>query len=55
MKRAIFGENNARLSRFSPQQRAALFNDRFAQAKKAYDREGSDRTNLAYGYVPKRA
>ena len=55
VKRAIFGENNARLYRFSPQQRAALFNDRFAQAKQAYDREGGDRTNLAYGYVPKKA
>jgi uncharacterized protein len=53
IKTAIFGGNNARLYGVTPQHRASLVNDRFAQAKVAYDREGGDRTNLAYGYAIK--
>ena len=53
IKRAILGENNARLSRFTPQQRSALENDRFAQLKKDYEQNGTDRSNLAYGYIRK--
>jgi predicted TIM-barrel fold metal-dependent hydrolase len=51
VKRAIFGENNARLYRFDARQRRALANDRLSQAKLAYERDGSLRTNLAYGFV----
>ncbi|MFN5510384.1 MAG: amidohydrolase family protein [Burkholderiales bacterium] len=51
VKRAIFGENNARLYGYDPRQRQALATDRFAVAREAYDREGSLRTNLAYGFV----
>jgi hypothetical protein len=51
VKRAIFGENNARLYRFDARQRAALTDDALASAKLAYEREGSMRTNLAYGFV----
>jgi predicted TIM-barrel fold metal-dependent hydrolase len=51
VKRAIFGENNARLYRFDARQRAALTDDVLASAKLAYEREGSMRTNLAYGFV----
>ena len=51
VKRAIFGENNARLYGYDPRQRQALATDRFAVAREVYDREGSLRTNLAYGFV----
>ena len=51
----IFGENNARIYGVTAQHRASLVNDRFALAKQAYDREGGDRTNLAYGYVVKKS
>jgi len=54
VKKAIFGENNARLYGVTAQHRASLVNDRFAMAKQAYDREGGDRTNLAYGYAVKK-
>ena len=53
IKRAILGENNARLYRFTPQQRSALDDDRFAQLKKDYVLNGPDRSNLAYGYIRK--
>ena len=51
VKAAIFGGNNARLYDFKPEQRAALENDRIAQYKEIYAREGAGRTNLAYGYA----
>jgi predicted TIM-barrel fold metal-dependent hydrolase len=51
VKRAIFGENNARLYQFDARQRLALADDRLSQAKLAYEREDSLRTNLAYGFV----
>ncbi len=53
VKRAIFGENNARLYQFNPQQRSALENDRFAQLKDDYQKHGAARSNLAYGYIYK--
>jgi len=53
IKRAILGENNARLYRFTPQQRSALDDDRFAQLKKDYMLNGAERSNLAYGYIRK--
>jgi hypothetical protein len=53
VKRAILGENNARLYGFTPQQRAALANDNVAYYRDVYDREGGARTNLAYGYARK--
>lgn len=55
VKRAILGENNARLYRFDARQRAALGTDAIAAAKAAYEREGGMRTNLAYGFVAGRA
>jgi len=55
VKTAIFGDNNARIYKFTPQQRSALENDRFAQAKAAYDKHGGDRSNLYYGYIRKPA
>jgi predicted TIM-barrel fold metal-dependent hydrolase len=55
VKRAIFGENNARLYGVDASQRQALDADRLAIARAAYAREASLRTNLAYGYVAGRA
>jgi predicted TIM-barrel fold metal-dependent hydrolase len=55
VKRAILGENNARLYRFDARQRAELGSDAIAVAKAAYEREGGMRTNLAYGFVAGRA
>ncbi|NBS58631.1 MAG: amidohydrolase, partial [Betaproteobacteria bacterium] len=51
VKNAIFGENNARLYNVKPQLRADIANDKLAQYKVAYEREGAGRTNLAYGYT----
>ena len=51
VKRAIFGENNARLYGYDLRQRQALATDRFALARETYAQEGSMRTNLAYGFV----
>ena len=56
VKTAIFGGNNARLYNFDPAKRAALARDGIAEAKVAYQKDGSiGRTNLAYGYVLKNA
>ena len=51
VKRAIFGENNARLYNFTAAQRAAVSGDKIASGKAIYDRHGDGRTNMAYGYV----
>jgi len=51
IKRAIFGDNNARLYNFTPAQRAAVSADKIASGKAIYDRHGEGRTNMAYGYV----
>jgi uncharacterized protein len=53
IKNAIFGETNAKLYNYTPAQRSALENDRYAQAKEAYDKYGEGRSNLRYGYVAK--
>jgi predicted TIM-barrel fold metal-dependent hydrolase len=49
VKRAILGENSARLYRYD--RRAALASDRIALARAAYETEGPGRTNRRYGYV----
>ena len=55
VKRAIFGDNSARIYQFTPQQRASLAGDKVALAKAEYDLhahlEGRGRTNLRYGYM----
>ena len=48
---AIFGGNNARLYNLTVPQRNALVTDRFAAMKAIYEREGPNRSNVAYGYV----
>jgi hypothetical protein len=51
VKRAILGENNARLYGYTPKMRAALPADRVAHFKELYEKHGGERTNLAYGYI----
>ena len=51
IKNAIFGENNARIYNYKPEQRAELVSDKLAYHKAIYERHGEGRTNLAYGYV----
>ena len=53
VKTAILGGNNARLYGFSPKQQAAVLTDKVAYYKEIYERNGGDRTNLAYGYIRK--
>jgi predicted TIM-barrel fold metal-dependent hydrolase len=48
-KRAIFGENSARLYKYD--RRAELKTDRIALAKADYEKSGDGRTNKRYGYV----
>jgi hypothetical protein len=55
VKNAIFGENNARIYNYKPEQRAELINDKFAYNKAIYEKHGEGRTNLAYGYVNRSA
>jgi hypothetical protein len=50
---AKYGGTNAKLYNYSPQQRSALENDRFAQIKGTYEKYGEGRSNLRYGYVAK--
>ena len=50
-KRAIFGENSARLYKY--ERRAELASDRIALAKVDYEKSGDGRTNKRYGYVVK--
>lgn len=51
VKKAIIGDNNARLYHFTPQQRSALENDRFAGLKENYEKHGEGRSNRTYGYI----
>ena len=53
VKTAIFGGNNARIYGFSPKQQASVLADRFAYCKEIYDKQGSERTNMVYGYINK--
>lgn len=50
-KRAIFGENSARLYKYD--RRAELATDRIALAKADYEKSGDGRTNRRYGYIVK--
>ena len=51
VKRAIFGENNARLYGLSAADRSAWRNDRLTQEKAAYRQSGGLPSNRRYGYV----
>jgi uncharacterized protein len=51
IKRAIFGENSARLYGYDAKRRAELSTDRIALARTDYEREGPGRTNRRYGFV----
>jgi predicted TIM-barrel fold metal-dependent hydrolase len=50
VKRAIFGENSARMYRYEIK-KAAWRDDRFAAIKSDYERRGREPSNLRYGYV----
>jgi len=53
MKRAIFGENSARLYKCDAKRRAELTTDRITLGRADYEREGPGRTNRRYGFVVK--
>jgi hypothetical protein len=55
VKSAIFGGNNARLYNVPPSLRAEVQGDKLAEYKVVYEKHGAGRTNLAYGYVRRRA
>lgn len=56
VKNAIFGDNSARLYRFTAEQRTSLKSDLVTLARAEYDLHGEGRTNLRYGYMqPARA
>ncbi len=50
VKRAIFGQNSARMYRYDVQ-KAGLATDRFSIAKADYEKTGRDPSNLRYGFV----
>jgi hypothetical protein len=50
-KRGIFGENVARLYRFQCQADLGGRADRLAAMKGEYERSGTGRSDLRYGYV----
>jgi len=50
VKRAIFGENSAKMYRYEVK-KAAWRDDRFAALKTDYERRGRDPSNLRYGFV----
>ena len=53
VKRAVFGENSARLYKCDAKRRAELTTDRITLARADYEREGPGRTNRRYGFVVK--
>jgi predicted TIM-barrel fold metal-dependent hydrolase len=53
VKRAILGQNNARLYGYSPKMQSSLGADKVTYWKSLYEKHGGDRTNLAYGYINK--
>ena len=55
VKKAIFGDNNARLYGVQPQLRADVAGDKLAAYKTLYEQHGEGRSNLAYGYVRRSA
>jgi uncharacterized protein len=53
VKTTIFGENNARLYNYTHAKRAEIKVDLLAQAKTRYEEQGTNRSNIAYGYMRK--
>ena len=52
-KNAIFGENSARLYKFQKSAELGGPRDRLTAMKEEYERSGSGRSNLRYGYIAK--
>ena len=53
VKTGILGGNSARIYGFTPKMQSALETDKVAYYKGLYEKHGSERTNLAYGYINK--
>jgi len=53
VKKAIFGGNSARIYGYTPKMMSSLQSDKLAYCKSLYEKHGSERTNLAYGYINK--
>jgi predicted TIM-barrel fold metal-dependent hydrolase len=53
VKSAILGETNSRLYKYTKEWRAALPGDRISALRRQYEEEGTNRSNLRYGYVLK--
>jgi predicted TIM-barrel fold metal-dependent hydrolase len=53
VKSAVLGETNARLYKYTKEWRAALPGDRLSALRREYEEEGTNRSNLRYGYVLK--
>jgi hypothetical protein len=53
VKSAILGGNNARLYGYTPKMMSQVLTDKVAYYKSLYEKHGSERTNLAYGYINK--
>ena len=53
VKAGIFGRNSARIYGYTPKMMSSLQSDKLAYCKSLYEKHGSERTNLAYGYINK--
>ena len=51
VKRMILGETNAKLYKYTPEWRASLATDRLTAMKEEYERNGTNRSNLRYGFI----
>jgi len=51
VKNAMLGETNAKLYKYTPEWRSSLATDRLTAMKDEYERHGTDRSNLRYGYI----
>ncbi|MEO8628722.1 MAG: amidohydrolase family protein, partial [Betaproteobacteria bacterium] len=56
VKNKIFGQNSAKMYKYKiAAEYETLTRDKLALMKSEYEREGTERNNAYYGYVPKRA
>jgi uncharacterized protein len=50
-ERMILGETNAKLYKYTSEWRASLAGDRITAMKEEYERNGTNRSNLRYGFI----
>jgi len=55
IKNKVFADNGLRIFGYSQQHAEAIKNDRFAQIKAEYEKNGPSPSNLRYGYIRKSA